>query len=71
MRVILFDLGNTLEDQNQEILLPGAMETLTAIRAMKDSMGNASILALASDFGNIPADAAQIEASRQEYYAIL
>ena len=71
MRVILFDLGNTLENQNQEILISGAMETLTSIRAMKDSKGNAPIMALASDFGNIPADEAQIEASRQEYYALL
>jgi len=71
MRVILFDLGNTLEDQNQGILIPGALAALTAIRAMKDSKGNAPVLALVSDFGDIPADEAQIRASQQEYYAIL
>jgi FMN phosphatase YigB (HAD superfamily) len=71
MRVILFDLGNTLENRKLEILLPGALKTLESIRAMKDSEGNAPILALASDFGNIPADEAQIRASQQEYYAIL
>lgn len=71
MRVILFDLGNTLEDQNQEILIPGAMETLKAIWEMKDSKGKTPFLALASDFGNIPADEIQIRANQQEYYAIL
>jgi len=47
------------------------METLTAIRAMKDSKEKAPILALVSDFGDIPADELQIRANQQEYYAIL
>lgn len=48
MRAILFDLGNTLEDH--ETLRPGALETLTAIRAMRDAEGHAPVLALVSDW---------------------
>src|SRR5438067_1832953 len=71
MKIILFDLGNTLENTDQGGLLPGASETLEAIQALRDAGGKAPILALVSDFGEIPATAAQIEASRQEYFQIL
>jgi FMN phosphatase YigB (HAD superfamily) len=69
MKVILFDLGNTLEDQERGILLPGAMRTLTQTRALRDSGGQAP--ALVSDFGETNATPAQIRASQDEYYAIL
>jgi FMN phosphatase YigB (HAD superfamily) len=69
--MILFDLGNTLEDQERGELLPGASETLEAIQAMRDAKGNAPVLALVSDFGNIPATPEQIQTSQREYVAIL
>ena len=71
MKVILFDLGNTLEDQNQNELLPGALETLRALEAVTDSEGQSPVQALISDFGEIPATPEQIRASEQEYEAIL
>ena len=46
MKIILFDLGNTLEDQERSGLLPGASETLEVIQAMHDANGNAPVLAL-------------------------
>jgi hypothetical protein len=48
MKVILFDLGKTLEDG--DVLLPGARETLRALQAMRDSNGEAAVLTLVSDF---------------------
>jgi FMN phosphatase YigB (HAD superfamily) len=71
VKVILFDLGNTLEDQNQNKLLPGAVDTLRAIAAMVDSEQQSPVLALASDFGEFPATPEQIRSSEQEYDAIL
>jgi FMN phosphatase YigB (HAD superfamily) len=73
MKMVLFDLGKTLEDviDREDVLLPGARETLEAIRAMRDSDGEAPILALVSDFGPIPATPEQILFSQKEYYKIL
>jgi FMN phosphatase YigB (HAD superfamily) len=73
MKMVLFDLGQTLEDvvDSEDVLLPGAREALEAIRAMRDSNGEAPVLALISDFGDIPATPTQILASQQEYYQLL
>jgi FMN phosphatase YigB (HAD superfamily) len=71
MKVILFDLGNTLEDQQREVLLPGALRTLKAMRTMRDLEGRAAVLALVSDFGKTGATPAEIHTSRTDYYAIL
>jgi hypothetical protein len=71
VKVILFDLGNTLEDQNQSRLLPGAVETLRALEAMTDSEQHSAVLALVSDFGEFPATPEQVRASEHEYDAIL
>ena len=68
MKVVLFDLGETLE--NQDVLLPGARETLQAIQEMHDPSGEAAVLALVSDF-DIPDSPEQIPAIRQRYYEIL
>jgi hypothetical protein len=46
MKVILFDLGKTLEDR--DVLLPGARETLQAIQAIRYSNGEAVVLTLGS-----------------------
>src|SRR3954470_9443089 len=68
MKVILFDLGKTLTDQNK--LLPGALETLQAIKSVRDAKGQVPALALVSDF-TMPATPDQIPGIQQEYYAIL
>ena len=44
MKVVLFDLGKTLEDR--DVLLPGARETLQAIQAMRSSNGDTAVLTL-------------------------
>jgi FMN phosphatase YigB (HAD superfamily) len=69
MKMVLFDLGKTLE--REDVLLPGARETLEAIHAMRDSNGEAPVLALVSDFGDIPASPEQILSSQKEYLKIL
>lgn len=71
MKVVLFDLGNTLEDTLRGVLLPGALETLKAVSAMQDSAGVAPALALASDFGELGSTPEQVAAAQAEYYAIL
>jgi FMN phosphatase YigB (HAD superfamily) len=71
MKIILFDLGNTLEDVERERLLPGARKTLKTIQAMRDAQGYAPVLALLSDFGEIPATPEQIQVSQAEYFDIL
>jgi FMN phosphatase YigB (HAD superfamily) len=71
IKIILFDLGNTLEDTEQGGLLPGAIETLEAIQGMRDGEGNAPILALVSNFGDIPATPEQIRASQSDYVEII
>jgi FMN phosphatase YigB (HAD superfamily) len=68
MKVVLFDLGNTLEHQDD--LLPGARETLQAIQEMRDHSGEAVALGLVSDF-DMPDDPEQIPIIRQRYYEIL
>lgn len=68
MKVVLFDLGKTLEDR--DVLLPGARETLQAIQAMRDSNGEAAVLALVSDF-NMTDNPEQIPFIQQRYYKLL
>ena len=46
MKVVLFDLGKTLEDR--DVLLPGVRETLQAIRAIRYFNGEAVVLTLGS-----------------------
>lgn len=73
MKMVLFDLGNTLEVvvEGRDVLLPGARETLQAIRGLKDASGESPLLALLSDFGPVPATPGQVDASRAEYLRIL
>src|SRR4051812_37263533 len=70
MRVVLFDLGNTLEDQDVDALLPGALETLQAIQAMRAPGGEAAALALVSDF-DTPDNPDQLPIIRRRYLEIL
>jgi beta-phosphoglucomutase-like phosphatase (HAD superfamily) len=50
MKVVLFDLGKTLEFNDE--LLPGAEELLSSIKGMNDTVGNSPAIALISDFDN-------------------
>jgi FMN phosphatase YigB (HAD superfamily) len=73
MKIVLFDLGKTLADQNvhnQDVLLPGALKTLQAIQAMRDSSGKAIVMALVSDFVR-PDSPGQIPVIQEQYYDIL
>jgi len=66
--LVFFDLGNTLE--SDDVLLPGALETLTQIAEIKDDTGRAVLLGLISDF--TPATTPeQIPAIQAEYYDII
>ena len=68
MRIVLFDLGETLE--HNDVLLPGAEETLQAIGKMRDQNSLAPWLGLVSDY--FPASTPdEVEARRQEYFALL
>jgi FMN phosphatase YigB (HAD superfamily) len=68
MKLILFDLGDTLE--HQDVLLPGAIEVLQTVSNLKDSEGHPVLLALLSDFF-MPHQPADIPPLRQQYYALL
>ena len=68
MKVVLFDLGDTLE--HQDTLLPGAVETLTSISRIRDEDHQSVTMGLVSDF-NMPQSPAEIPAIRQRYLAIL
>ena len=68
MKLILFDLGQTLEDQ--DVLLPGALEALEAIAALRDGDQPAARLGLVSDF-DLTDDPAQVPVIEQRYYALL
>src|SRR3954451_15933439 len=59
MKIVLFDLGQTLE--NHDALLPGALQALEDISALRDRDGKPVLLAVGSDFDE-PA---------QQYYDIL
>ncbi|MCI0563973.1 MAG: hypothetical protein MN733_36320, partial [Nitrososphaera sp.] len=68
MRIVFFDLGQTLEDQGT--LLPGARETLSAIKAMRDPNGEAPVLALISNY--YEADKPdEVEVFQKQYYKLL
>jgi FMN phosphatase YigB (HAD superfamily) len=59
MKLVFFDLGDTLE--SDDVLLPGALETLRGIADLRSSGGEPVVLGLISDF-DMPSP---------EYYAIL
>lgn len=66
MKMVLFDLGGTLEFQ--DVLLPGAREMLEAVVKMRDVQP--MVMALVSDF-LMPADPEEIPAIRQRYLDLL
>jgi FMN phosphatase YigB (HAD superfamily) len=68
MKIILFDLGQTLEDHG--VLIPGAVDMLSAIMDIRDSNKEPPVIALISNFydANKPEE---VEPFRQQYYKIL
>lgn len=68
MRPVLFDLGQTLENAGE--LMPGALEVLEAIRAMRGESGRRAVLGLVSDY-TAAATPAQVPHLQAEYYEIL
>src|SRR5688572_25992715 len=68
MKVVLFDLGRTLEHENQ--LLPGAKETLAAVQALRDTSSESPSLGLVSDY-DLPSSAVDLLTIRASYIAIL
>ena len=68
MKIILFDLDKTLEDNGA--LLPGAQEMLSAIQGMKYFEEKSPAVALVSDYyvANNPEG---IETLKKQYYRIL
>ena len=68
MRIILFDLGQTLEDNGT--LLPGAQEMLSAIQSMKYFEEESAVVALVSDY-NVADNPEEIETLKKQYYRVL
>jgi FMN phosphatase YigB (HAD superfamily) len=68
MKVILFDLGDTLEHNGA--LLPGAARMLTAISRFHDDNQQPLEMGLVSDF-EMPSNPADIPSIRQQYLMIL
>ena len=67
MKIVLFDLGNTLMNEDEDILLPGATETLSSIQQMKDINNQPVILGLASNFG-LSNNEDVIKRAQEKYY---
>jgi hypothetical protein len=65
MRIILFDLGQTLEDN--DVLLPGAADVLSAIQTMRDSNEELPVAALVSDYYEAESHE-DIEVLKKQYY---
>lgn len=69
MKIVLFDLGETLE--SNDVLLPGARETLEGIRGLRDAAGQpACVMGIVSN-SEMPSDPAEIPAVRREYRDLL
>jgi FMN phosphatase YigB (HAD superfamily) len=71
MKVILFDLGRTLEFNGE--LLPGAEEVLSAIKMIDVGPGNSHAIGLVSDFDNFSLGLRLIDVKplQVEYYSML
>lgn len=68
MKLVLFDLGDTLERDG--VLVPGAMDTLEAIRSRRAGSEPAALLGLVSDF-DMPAEPPDIPIIQPRYYNLL
>jgi FMN phosphatase YigB (HAD superfamily) len=70
VKIVLFDLGNTLMNEDEGILLPGATETLSSIQQMKDINNQPVILGLASNYG-LSNNEVVIKRAQEKYYGDL
>ncbi|QIF01668.1 M20/M25/M40 family metallo-hydrolase [Roseimicrobium sp. ORNL1] len=68
MRIVIFDLGDTLE--HDDVLLPGAIEMLTSVRNMRDDRGDAPVMCLLSDYFT-PTAQDPLDAIQTRYYTLL
>ncbi|GAA3688446.1 hypothetical protein GCM10023081_27240 [Arthrobacter ginkgonis] len=68
MKLVLFDLGNTLESEG--VLLPGALDTLQAIDSLSNGGQPAALLGLMSDF-DMPGTPSDVPIIQQQYYRLL
>lgn len=68
MKVVVFDLGETLAHRGT--LLPGAVETLTAVSGIRAEDGRQVGMGLLSDF-DMPHSPAEVPQIRERYLAIL
>jgi FMN phosphatase YigB (HAD superfamily) len=68
VKLILFDLGNTLE--SNDVLLPGALATLKAISSLQAGDRPAAQLGLVSDF-DMPRQPSEVHIIQQRYYKLL
>jgi FMN phosphatase YigB (HAD superfamily) len=71
MRVVLFDLGGTLINENTQEILPDAINTLSGIKNIIDSNGDPLILGLISNYGNIHMSNEEKIVNRNQYYNLL
>lgn len=77
VKIVLFDLGDTLEHKDhlthEDTLLPGAIETLSSIKQMRDSNNQPVILGLVSDYGlpRDPGNQNDIKEKQDKYYGII
>lgn len=69
-RVILFDLGNTLVNQNTDEALPGAKAMLTSLAGVSDAAGQPVRFGLVSDFF-MPDATHTVESRRKQYLKAL
>lgn len=68
MKLVLFDLGDTLESAG--VLRPGALEVLESIASMRIGVEPAALLGLVSDF-DVPARPSDVPIIQERYYALL
>ncbi|MDR6417034.1 M20/M25/M40 family metallo-hydrolase [Pseudarthrobacter sulfonivorans] len=68
MKLVLFDLGDTLESDG--VLVPGALETLEMIAAFRTNGDPSAFLGLVSDF-DMPAEPSEVAIIQQRYYSLL
>jgi FMN phosphatase YigB (HAD superfamily) len=68
VKLILFDLGDTLESDG--VLLPGALEALESIASFCAEGETAAQLGLVSDF-HVPAEPSDVAVIQQQYYSLL
>ena len=72
MKIILFDLGDTLESQGN--IIEGAENTISSIKGMHDSDGESVAISLVSNFDDFDNNRRRLEdvkPKQLEYYRIL